>query len=411
MNLEPNHLEIVDAMKGAGPAGSRSFETGRGCAGALAGFRRVDGLPFDAYRASDIDPLADRPLEFLIRGFLADGTAGMWGGAQKTLKTELQIALDLSVATGTPFLRHSEFTVDRTGPVLTFIGEGGLAPYTRRVRRIARAYGVDIPDDYIITSVLGDMSDPQFIDDVARAVEAIDPVLVRIDPYYAYHGGDTEAGNLFAQGKLLSRFTEAFDGRTFMLTHHFNEGGKGLDLARFTQAGSAQWVDSWVQVIHRERPNPDSGVFRLGAKVGSRQWGERLYEIDVTLGTFDMDTGHHNGVPSWDVRQVDYSTVEAWGKANGTLARDIRPDVVQALVDEPWTLTKSKLVERVGGKAKTVREYIDSLIGADHVLSVPMKFKDRGGRRQTHNVLGFDPVSPGLIAGVGIPINYPEPPK
>lgn len=296
--------------------------------------------------------------------------------------------------------------------MLTFIGEGGLAPYMQRLRRIARAYGLDTnPDDYIISGFLGDMSDSRFISDVAGAVESIDPVLVRIDPYYAYHGGDTEAANLFAQGRLMSRFTEVLDDRTFLLTHHFNERGNGLDLARFTQAGSAQWVDSWVQAFHRETPNPDSGEFRLGVKVGSRQWGERLYEIDVSLGSFDMSVGVRRGVPSWRVRQVDYSAVDAWGRGTTKVARDLQPDVVRALVQKPWELTRSQLVQHVGGKADRVRAVIDSLTADGHIQSVEVKFLDAGGRTQTHSVLGFDPEAPEVIAGIGIPIDYPEPPR
>lgn len=426
MNAEPNRkheyaqiTEAVEAATGTSAAQRDAIDSsvisGDGDRpkprGALAGFPPVEGLPFPAYRASDIDSLADQPMKFLIRGFLADGTAGMWGGVQKTLKTELQVALDLSVVTGTPFLGHDEFAVNRTGRVLTFVGEGGITPYVRRIRRIAHAYGVDVPDDYIVTRELGAMSDASFIDQVAATVETIDPVLVRVDPYYAYHGGDTEAANLFQQGKLLSRFTEALNGRTFLLTTHFNERGKGLDLTRFTQAGSAQWVDSWVQVVHREIPNPETGEFRLGLKVGSRQWGERFFEIDVKLRRFDMDTGEHRGIPSWGVRRVGYSVVDSWGRATGKRPTDRRPDIVRALVQEPWAKTKSELVKSVGGKAEHARAFIDSLIGAGRVRSVPVKFVDASGRRQTHNVLGFDPEGPAEIAGVRIPTDYPEPPQ
>lgn len=370
----------------------------------------VDDLPLTAYRASDLDVLADRPVDFLVRGFLARDTFGMFGGAQKTLKTELQIALDLSIVSGVPFLGHDRFTVKRTGPVLTFVGEGGLAPYMRRVRRTATAYGIEIPDDYIISDVLGDMSDPSFIKKVAQTVDAVDPLLVRIDPYYAYHGGDTEATNLFQQGMLLSRFATAVAGRTFLLTHHFNESGHGLGLERFTQAGSAQWVDSWVQVVHRETPDPERGVFKLGMKVGSRQWGERLYEVDVALGRFDMDAGHHDGIPTWQVRQVDYSAIERWGKGARKAAKDLGREIIEALLSNPSTLTRSKLIDHVGGKAEVVRRSIDELVANGHVLSLPVKFTDSVGRAQTHSVLGIAPEAPPTLHGVEIPITYQAPP-
>jgi hypothetical protein len=371
----------------------------------------IVGLPIVAYRASDLDALADQPMKFLVRGFLAEDTAGMWGGAQKTLKTELQIGLDLSIASGVPFLQHDEFTVDRTGPVLTFVGEGGLAPYSRRVRRVAQAYGIDVPDNYIVTGVLGEMSDRAFIASIAATIEEIDPVLVRIDPFYAYHGGDADAGNLFQQGKLLTPFAEVAAGRTFILTHHFNETGRGLGLERFTQAGSAQWVDSWVQVIHRETPDPDSGVFALGAKVGSRQWGERLYEIDVELGRLDVDTGTHSSIPAWTVRHVDYSAVETWGKGIRMARDNLGPEIVKVLLDKPWAYGRTELVNNVGGNDKRVREQLDGLIGTRQVIAAEDTYRDAMGRRRTRNVLGFAIEADPILYGIAIPTGYPEPPK
>jgi hypothetical protein len=208
----------------------------------------------------------------------------------------------------------------------------------------------------------------------------------------------------------LSRFATAVAGRTFFLTHHFNESDRGLGLERFTQAGSAQWVDSWVQVVHRETPDPAQGVFRLGLKVGSRQWGERLYEVDVALGAFDMDAGRHDGIPTWRVQQVDYSVVDDWGRGTRKRAKDLRLEIIETLLNNPWTLTRSQLIEQVGGKAEVVRGQIDALVNAGQVVSAPKKFTDSVGRGQTHSVLGIAPDAPPTLHGVEVPITYPEPP-
>ena len=145
-------------------------------------------------------------------------------------------------------------------------------------------------------------------------------------------------------------------------------------------------------------------------KVGSRQWGERLYEVDVILGTFDMDAGHHNGIPTWRVRQVDYSVVDEWGRGTRRAVRDCRPEIVETLLNKPWTLTRSQLTDEVAGKAEVIRKSIDAFVDAGHVVSVPEKFTDRAGRVQTHNVLGIAPEAPPSLHGVEIPITYPEPP-
>lgn len=187
---------------------------------------KLAGVPIEAFKASDLDMLADQPVDFLIRGILAKGTYGMAGGAYKTLKTEFMMMADMAVATGQPLLCDTSFPVTTQGPVLTLVGEGGLAPYARRVSEF---YGIDPPDNYIISGEIGDMSDDAFMERIVATIEEVEPVLFRIDPFYAYHGGETDPRDIFQQGKLLSRFLGATGTDvTFMLTHHFNETGSGL---------------------------------------------------------------------------------------------------------------------------------------------------------------------------------------
>jgi hypothetical protein len=49
--------------------------------------------------------------------------------------------LGLAIASGKPLF--DQFPVERSGPVLTYVGEGGEVPYKRRLRRVARAMGLN----------------------------------------------------------------------------------------------------------------------------------------------------------------------------------------------------------------------------------------------------------------------------
>lgn len=128
----------------------------------------------DRHRATDLgDP---EPLRWLVRGVLADATYGALAGPKKALKTHIAGALVVSVAAGLPLFGLDAFAVPEARPVLAYVGEGGRAPFERRLRRIARSYGVDarkLPVEYRVGVAQGGA----LVDRLARDLEEVGPAL------------------------------------------------------------------------------------------------------------------------------------------------------------------------------------------------------------------------------------------
>lgn len=277
-----------------------------------------------------------RPFDWLVRSVLTHPTYGMCGGPRKTLKTYVTSALAVSIASGQALFGRFEIPAPR--PVLVFVGEGGRDPYTRRMRRIADSFGVKFEDLPIFTVVEpAPISSMKFRATLDTELTAREPGLVLLDPWYAYHGAEHNASNLFEEGALLTSLSapcvEAH--ASLIVNNHFNKTGSGRGLDRITQAGGQEWSDSWLLLAHREEPDVEGGRFKLVLDIGSRQWGGSTWDLDVSLGVFDHEAGEYDGGLGWEIRPH----VESEGSA-GDQARDAILDVLE---DMPWAFTKSEI--------------------------------------------------------------------
>ena len=99
--------------------------------------RRALHLQTFADLAAEVDAAGDP--QWLVRGVIAAGDYGVLGGESKTQKTWNAIDLAVAVAAGTRWL--GALPVDRTGPVIVFVGEGGKRNIVRRIRATAAAHG------------------------------------------------------------------------------------------------------------------------------------------------------------------------------------------------------------------------------------------------------------------------------
>lgn len=91
-----------------------------------------------------------RAFTWWIRGTLVHPTFGPIGGEKKSLKSYLLTSITLGLATGVPIFDH--FKVNEPAPVVVYVGEGGRLPYTRRLKRIASAMGVNLADVPLFSS-------------------------------------------------------------------------------------------------------------------------------------------------------------------------------------------------------------------------------------------------------------------
>lgn len=335
-----------------------------------------DWSPSDRSAAFAILPAGDvvaatQPIRWLARGLLCHGTYGMLAGEAKSLKSYLALLIAVAIAAGESVL--GVFEVDEPAPVLMLIGEGGAGLVGRRLKRVCEAYGVtadSLPLD--LTFDVAPIDSPGFRLTVETWLSNHPGGLVIVDPYYAFHGRATDASNLFQEGALLTTLSEMtlkWNG-TLLVVNHFNQTGGGRGLQRITQAGGAEWSDSWLLMSHRDKrqtPDAAAGEFELTLDIGSRQWGSRSYDLDVELGTLDPTTGEHDGDLTW---QID-------GAA--PVGTDLRARIISALQDQPWELSKTQILREVRGNAERKNEAFDEL-SKDGVLICAKRSRREGER-------------------------------
>jgi RecA-family ATPase len=90
--------------------------------------------------------LAERAEEqrWLIKGLWSEEAVGIVGGEPKCCKSFLALDMAVSVAAGTPCLRH--FPVTRAGRVLLYAAEDALHVVRRRLEGISAAAKVSLSD-------------------------------------------------------------------------------------------------------------------------------------------------------------------------------------------------------------------------------------------------------------------------
>lgn len=293
---------------------------------------------------------SDLTLRWAVRGLIADPTYGMIAGELKTLKSYVAALLAASVASGQALF--DRFTVDRQGPVLTYVGEGGRIPWTRRMQRIAQALDVDPATLMMDASFdVAAIDSPRFQVSFLADLEERAPALFLLDPYYAFHGSSVEASNLHQEGGLLASLSAPADaaGANLMVVNHFNQTGSGGGLKRITQSGSGEWVDSWLLLSHREVPEVAAGKFQLTMEIGSRQWGGSSWDLDLSIGRFDPETGTHDGKISWELRT-------AADPSSSPQARAL--EMVQAA---PGELSKEEIAKGIGGRIADARRFVAAM--------------------------------------------------
>jgi hypothetical protein len=336
-----------------------------------------DGLRFRTARE-----LMDTPHGFwwLVQAIRAAGTHGMTAGLPKTLKSLFEMLLAVAVASGRPFL--GEFIVPQARPVVYFIGEGGEGPFARRLERVAEAMGIDARELDLLTSIdIAAIDSKRFLDSLRGVLADRPGASIVIDPLYAFHGGEKDASNLFQQGALLAPVTGLCGEveATLTIVNHFNKSGQGVGIGRITQAGGAEWVDSWTLLSHRREPDVEAGSFSLSVEVGSRQWGGRTFYLDIELGAFDDELGRHDG-------PLRYRVQTAMSLA--AFERSSVAERVRALLGaHPFEYTR-RGVETVLGE-RSARDALEAMIASGEAVCEVRAVADSRGRRTSRERVGL----------------------
>ncbi len=337
---------------------------------------------------SDADLLLDEgPAQWLIQGLLMQPTYGMIAGEQKTFKSYTLLLMALAVASGEPFAHTMPV---QQGPVVFFVGEGGRRPFKRRYQRLRKHLGLAnraLP----FTAVFGTapVDSPEFQSQLRRALETYRPALVILDPWYSYHGTETNSSSLHEEGALLVSVSSPCiaAGATLLIGNPFNKTGSGTGLTRITQTGGAEWSDSWILTNHRLPPDLGAGEYRLQLNVGSRQWGGRKYDLDFDMGTFNEEEGDFDGDIHVELRPS--------GHAAGNVEDPLQLKIKDVLAEQPWVLTKTTLYNHVRGNRASVSSVLADLLRTGAVVTAKVPGLEGGTAKRRERLALAGTPSPG----------------
>lgn len=357
-------------------------------------FHEFDRLEFTAARQAEVAErrnwtaaeLAseDHSFRWLIKGLLPEASQSVTGGEKKTLKSYIDTFINLGIAAGVPIF--GQFEVPKARPVKVYVGEGGRAPYARRLERIASAMGVRLDSSLPlhVQFKTAKIESTEFRGWLRKDLEELQPGRLSLDPLYPFHDR-IEAGNMYDRGGMLNSYSEpcTLTGVSPNIVDHFKKSGSGRGLERLAQAGMGEWADSWLLLTHRKKPNVTDGEFHLLLEVGSRQWGGREWDLDLTIGSFDEERGEHIGEIAWRVEPHIDGNDEPM-KGDSSAAKRI----LQTLRDNPFVWTQTQVRESVGGNRDNFDRSWDRLVSDDEVVVRKMERKE-GGRTVTRELCGI----------------------
>ncbi len=192
--------------------------------------------------------LAERAEEqgWLVTGLWSDEAVGIIGGEPKCCKSFLALDLAVSVAAGTPCLRH--FSVPRPGRVLLYAAEDALHIVRRRLNGICAAAGLNLID--IDVQVITAPSLRLDLDaDRARLEETIarmKPRLLILDPFVRLHRIDENVSGEVAPLLAFLRELQRRHGLAVVVVHHARKGAGNVRAGQSLRGSSEfhAWGDS-----------------------------------------------------------------------------------------------------------------------------------------------------------------------
>jgi hypothetical protein len=319
---------------------------------------------------------ADLTYQWDATGMLVRPTYGVDTGELKTLKSYFGMSRQIGLAAGVPIL--GRWPVPERRKVLCYIAEGGRIPYTRRLIRLCEAHNVDIHElDGWLEPIFdaGPLDSAGFRDTLKGHLTDFQPALVHLDPLYPFQPMTVNSSQLAQVGLMLNEVQAicAEHDATFWITAHMNQTGQGFDLKRITGAGVGEWGDSWVLLRHRLNADPDKGKFYLSADIGSRQWGGANFDIDLSIGHLDPDTGTHDGAITFKVAP---SGLGETNDKDATKRVEARRAITKTMKKARSPLTKREIEERTTGVANgyiraEVAVMIDQALLVEHGIRKP----------------------------------------
>jgi hypothetical protein len=189
-----------------------------------------------------IDIVASRPAPKFLASPIWPGDAyGVLGAEMKAGKTWLVSDLVVTTAHGGAWL--GQFPIERPGPVVAFLGEGGDRKMLRRIAAVADFYGIVEHRSLPIVLCLRapHLSDQQHLAMIAYKLDEVRPSLTVIDPLYLAARG-AQGSQLYEMGAVLEDIQllcQQVDSALLVSHHHNRQKGQGM--GRLSGAGPAEW--------------------------------------------------------------------------------------------------------------------------------------------------------------------------
>jgi hypothetical protein len=191
-------------------------------------------------------PVQSAQNRWLVEALWSLSGVGLIGGEPKTNKSFLALDVAVSVASGTPCLRH--FPVHHPGPVLLFAAEDSLQIVRQRLVGICAAAGVSLQnlDVQVITAPTVRLDLQLDCARLQRTVEQLKPRLLILDPFVRLHRIDENISGEVAPLLAYLRELQRHHDLSVMLVHHAKKGGGRIRAGQALRGSSEfhAWGDS-----------------------------------------------------------------------------------------------------------------------------------------------------------------------
>jgi RecA-family ATPase len=225
--------------------------------------------------------------KWLVRGLIpryaADGTAGYLFGPAKARKSLFLADVALSVTTGTRAL--GAFAVEQTGTAVGFFAEDPKGETARRIHRLARGRGVEVPSNlYLIDIPALALDNPEHQERLAATLQGVpDLVFCWLDPFVRLHAiDDNRANELGPIHSFLRTLARSCPSAVFVIAHHANKLGESRGSTDFNAFGDfnlyARAPDELTTEVFRleNRGGPPGQPFQFSVEDGHSQAGATM---------------------------------------------------------------------------------------------------------------------------------------
>lgn len=239
---------------------------------------------------------------WLVTGLWSEQAVGIVGGEPKCCKSFLALDLAVSVASGTPCLRH--FPVPHPGRVLLYAAEDALHVVRRRLEGICAAAGCQLRNlnVQVITAPTLRLDLPADAEALERTVQQLKPRLLILDPFVRLHRIDENASGEVAPLLAYLRELQRRHALSVLVVHHAKKSSGRIRAGQALRGSSEfhAWGDSnlylrrslntlTLTIEHRAAASPPTLTLELQtqAKALALQLAQAL--ADPTPATASVD--------------------------------------------------------------------------------------------------------------------------